>query len=241
MTKILNLIKTWDKESESYLFEKKMQVDYLANYYHLENCLGNLNKKTILEVGSGSGQTSAYLATHGGIIHLVDISSKSLNFSKKYFDSLKLPVNIYNQNAFNMKFPNKSFDYVWNGGVLEHYNDAEKVELIKKMWKLVKPGGKILITTPNLYDIPFIVAKKILEFRKKWSFGLEENMSMKKIRDLAKKAGVTNIHIYAYNPIVGFWFFPYGREITDFLKLNTFKYHKRITKFGHVIIMYGVK
>ena len=163
MTKILNLIKTWDKESESYLFEKKMQVDYLANYYHLENCLGNLNKKTILEVGSGSGQTSAYLATHGGIIHLVDISSKSLNFSKKYFDSLKLPVNIYNQNAFNMKFPNKSFDYVWNGGVLEHYNDAEKVELIKKMWKLVKPGGKILITTPNLYDIPFIVAKKILE------------------------------------------------------------------------------
>ena len=241
MSELAEIIKTWDKEAQNYSFEKYSQPDYLANYYHLEKCFGNLNGKKILEVGSGTGQSSAFLASRGGILHLLDVSTKSLKFAKKYFDSKNLSVSIYNQNAFDMKFPDESFDYVWNGGVIEHFSDMKKVLMIKKMWKLVKPGGKILITTPNLFDIPFIIAKKILELRRKWSFGLEDNMSVNKMKKLAEKAGVSNVHIYTYNPIVGFWFFPYGREITDILKLNTLEKHKLKTPFGHVICMYAEK
>jgi 2-polyprenyl-3-methyl-5-hydroxy-6-metoxy-1,4-benzoquinol methylase len=237
MTKIKNIAGIWDKESESYSFKKNLQPDYLSNYYHIENCLGNLKGMKILEVGSGTGQVSAYLASKGASIHLVDISKKSLDFSKKYFKSLKLPVSLYNQDAFDMKFTSKSFDFVWNGGVIEHFNDEEKIIMIGKMWKLVKPGGKLLITTPNSLDIPFMFAKKILELRKKWTFGFENNISIKKMVNLAKIAGVSNIDIYAYNPVVGFWFFPYGREITNILKLNTLKNHIKRTPLGHVIIM----
>lgn len=235
------LIKTWNKEAKSYRFEKDTQVDYLANYYHLVNCLGNPKGKKILEVGSGTGQSSAYLASRGGTVHLVDISKEALKFAKKYFTSKKLPVKTYEQNAFAMKFLPKSFNWVWNGGVIEHFSDKEKVLMIQKMWDLVKPGGKLLIMVPNAHDFPFMVAKKILEFRKKWSFGDEDDMTIRRMKNLTRQAGIKEYSIYAYNPIVGFWFFPYGKEITNILGLNTFRMHKTRTPFGHVIVLTAQK
>ncbi|MFA5300777.1 MAG: class I SAM-dependent methyltransferase [Lutibacter sp.] len=241
MANIRKLVSTWNREARSYRFDKDSQVDYLANFYHLVHNFVNLKGKKILEVGSGTGQESAYLASMGGIIHLVDISSTSLKFSEKYFASKNLSVKLYHQNAFTMKFPAESFDYVWNGGVIEHFNDKDKVLILKKMWKLVKPGGKLLITVPNALDFPFMMAKKILELRKKWSFGDEDDLTIQRMKKLAKFAEIKTFSIYAYNPIVGFWFFPYGREIMDFLGLNTLRIHKTKTPFGHVIMFCAKK
>lgn len=61
------------------------------------------------------------------------------------------------------------------------------------------------------------------------------------MKKLAKFANIKTFSIYAYNPVVGFWFFPYGREIMDFLGLNTLKAHKSRTPFGHVIILCAKK
>ncbi len=238
---ISKLAKTWDKEAKSYRFKNDRQVDYLANCYHLRACLGDLNGKKILEVGSGSGQISAYLASRGGKIHLVDISRRSLEFARKYFELKHLQVKIYNQDAFAMKFPMNSFDYVWNGGVIEHFVDEEKILMIKNMWKLVKPGGKLVITVPSAEDYPFMIAKKILELRKKWAFGFEDDLTRKRIAMLATKAGVKDFSVFAYNPIVGFWFFPYGREITNILGLNKLKYHKMRSSHGHVLVLLAEK
>lgn len=241
MSHINKLTKSWDKVASSYRFDNDLEVDYLANFYHLERCLGNPKGKKVLEVGSGTGQSSAYLASKGALIYLVDISKRSLYFSKKYFASKKLPVKIYRQNAFAMNFLDNSFDCVWNGGVIEHFGDHNKILMIKKMWKLVKPGGKLIIFVPNANDFPFSIAKKILELRKKWAFGLEDDLTTKRMENLTRKAGIEKFSIYAYNPVVGFWFFPYGREITNLLKLNTLKNHKRITPFGHVLAMVATK
>lgn len=236
-----DLTKTWDNEAGSYRFDADNQPDYKANYYNLSSSLGSLCGKKVLEVGSGGGQSSAYLASKGALIHLLDISEKSLKFSKKYFALKGLRVKLYQQNAFSMKFAPESFDYVWNGGVIEHFNDQEKILLIKKMWRLVKPGGKILITVPNALDIPFMIAKKILILRHKWSFGKEDDLTIERMKSLTRKAGIINYSIYAYNPIVGFWFFPYGREITNILGLNSEKNHKIRTPLGHVIVFSAQK
>lgn len=121
---------------------------------------------------------------------------------------MKLEGTFYLQDVFKMKFPPESFDYVWNAGVIEHFTDIDKIKIIKKMWYLVKPGGKLLITVPNLMDLPFMVAKKILQIRKKWSFGQEDDLSSKKLKRLVDESGIkNNSKMFAYNPIVGWWFF----------------------------------
>jgi len=236
MVKIKKIENTWDKESESYSFKNSLQADYLANYYHIENSLGNLKGMKILEVGSGSGQVSAYLASKGACVYLVDISKKSLRFSKNFFKFRKLPVCLYKQDAFKMKFKDESFDCVWNSGVLEHYDDEHKLTMLKEMWRLVKKGGKLIICVPNSFDLFFLLAKYILKLRKKWAFGYEDNVNRFKITKLVSLLGNLNYKIYSYNPIVGFWFLPYGREITNVLGFNNFKYHKKKSFFGHIII-----
>lgn len=238
---IKELIEIWNKEAESYQFEAESQPDYQANYYHLVKCLGNPKGKTILEVGSGTGQSSAYLASKGGDVSLLDISSKAIRFSKKYFKSRKLTARFYVQDAFNMKFKPESFDVVWNGGVLEHFSDREKIIMACNMWRLVKPGGRLLITVPNANDFVFMAAKKILQLRKKWAFGEEDDLTVNRMRKLAKQAGITKFKVYAYNPIVGMWFFPYGREIADLLGMNKLKFHKVCMPFGHVVIFCAQK
>jgi 2-polyprenyl-3-methyl-5-hydroxy-6-metoxy-1,4-benzoquinol methylase len=234
---ISKLTRTWDEESKSYKYENDSLAEYLANCQHLTANLGVLKDKKVLEAGSGSGQISAYLAAKGAVVHLVDISKKSLDFSRKYFNSKRLFVKLHNQNIFAMNFPKESFDYVWNGGVIEHFDDREKILMINKMWKLVKPGGKLVITVPNANDFPFMIAKKILELRNKWAFGKEDDLTIKRLSVLTKAAGIMKFTIYAYNPTIGFWFFPYGREISNMLNLNTLANHKARTPFGHTVIM----
>lgn len=241
MANINDLEKIWDREAKNYRFENENQPDYLANFYHIKKCLGKLKGMKTLEVGSGAGQGSAFLAAEGASVYLVDISKIALSFAKKYFSSKKLKGKFLKQNAFKMKFVSESFDYVWNGGVIEHFSDKEKILMIKQMWKLVKPGGKLLIMVPNARDIPFFIAKKILILRDKWPFGQEDDMTIEKMNDITKAAGILKFKLYSYNPIVGFWFFPYGREIMDTIGLNTAKKHGLESPFGHVIVLCAKK
>ena len=113
----------WDKEAENYQPEAAKSPDYLAHFEIVESVLGNVEDKKILEVGSGTAITSAYLAQKGADISLVDLSPKALSFARKYFQQHHLKVNLFNQDAFKMAFPDSSFDVVWSGGLIEHFVD----------------------------------------------------------------------------------------------------------------------
>ena len=58
--------------------------------------------------------------------HFLDISKKSIDFSKKYYKHKSLKANFVVGDAFNMPFAPETFDIVWNSGVIEHFDDEEK-------------------------------------------------------------------------------------------------------------------
>ncbi len=231
------LISTWNKEAENYQPDAAMGPDYQAYFAELEANLGPVKNKKILDAGSGTGTADAYLAGKGAQLYLVDISDKALGFQKKYFKSLRVEGKFFRQDLFKMNFAPASFDAVFNGGVIEHFDDEMKVEMIKIMWRLVKPGGRLLIGCPNAGDIPFMIAKKILELRHKWAFGKEDDLTGNRLSRLMKRAGIRNFEIYAYNPIVGWWFLPFGKEFTTELGLNQVNSHRRKSLLGHVLML----
>lgn len=235
------LTRVWNKEAESYKAESDLSPDYSAFNEELLAVIGNPKGKTICDVGSGTGITDAYLASSGAKLHLVDISPKAITFQKKYFKAKGLQARFYIEDAYKMKFTKESFDVVWNGGVIEHFSDDNKILMLLKMWQLVKPGGILVIAVPNFLDIPFMIAKKILQLRKKWAFGFEDDLTADRMRRLAEKAGIKKYSIYAYNPVVGWWFFPYGKEITNLLGLNTIDKHRVKSPFGHILMFKAQK
>jgi 2-polyprenyl-3-methyl-5-hydroxy-6-metoxy-1,4-benzoquinol methylase len=232
---------TWDEESDGYLFEKEDWPDYQAHFQTTLKSMGQVKNKKILNVGSGTGLADAYLAQNGAKVTLLDISEKSIKFSKKYFKHKGLKADFVIGDAFKMPFASEEFDIVWNSGVIEHFSDHEKIIMVSEMWKRVKRGGKLIIHAPNVFDLPFQIATLILKMRRKWAFGREDHMTTGGLIKIFNKAGVKVSNIFTYNSIVGWWFFPFGREITTKLGLNTTKIHMLKSPFGHIIEISAVK
>jgi ubiquinone/menaquinone biosynthesis C-methylase UbiE len=232
-----DLVDVWDKVSEQYRNIDLSAPDHQANMAHFLELAGPPSGRSFCEVGSGSGTASASLARMGARITLVDISPKSLAFARRHFEAEKLPAQYAIQDGLRLGFRDGSFDVVWNGGVIEHFTDEGKVALIQEMYRVTKPGGILLIQVPNAHDFPFRLGKWIAERRGKWIFGYEDDLSEGRLRKLAARAGITRMEFSAHNPIVGWWFLPYGRKITDWLGLNTTPWHAKRSRFGHALAM----
>jgi len=232
-----DLVNVWDKVSETYTGIDLSAPDHRASMQHFLAITGDPRGRSFCEVGSGSGTTSGALAALGARITLVDISPKSLDFARRHFQEHGLGASYALQDGLRMGFRDGSFDVVWNGGVIEHFTDEGKVALIREMYRVTKPGGLLLIVVPNAHDLPFRLGKWIAERRGKWIFGFEDDLSEGRFRALARRAGLPDVEFSAHNPVVGWWFLPYGRRLTDLLGLNTARRHARRTRFGHVLAM----
>jgi 2-polyprenyl-3-methyl-5-hydroxy-6-metoxy-1,4-benzoquinol methylase len=232
----------WDRVSESYSAEAVKQPDYQALIETIVECIGDPSKKTICDVGCGSAATDIILGKLGAAITLVDISAKAIEFARKRFEEEGLTADYHNCDATKeMILPNGKFDVVWNGGVIEHFNDEGKIALIKEMWNITKPGGIILILLPNQWCIPFVIGKWIATVRHTWKYGFEDDLTAKRLKNLAHKAGLIKVDLFTFNPIVGMWWLPCGKLLTNALNLNTVGWHKKRWPFGNVLCLKAEK
>lgn len=99
---------------------------------------------SILDIGSGRGYTLYYLKKYYGYKKTVgtQLCSNAVKFSRK-----KLGLEIYNKDLLKINFKNQQFDLITIWHVLEHATEPEKY--IKKIYKLLKNDGKIIIEVPN--------------------------------------------------------------------------------------------
>jgi len=141
-------------------FSDKYRVDKKRYIFTLQilNRLGELNKKTILDVGTGIGLTPLSLQKLGAHAFGLDfyIFPKNQNnmFNNQSIEKIKkiwqrnnihiLDKSIYDN---NLPWPNKYFDIVLSEAMIEHLKDPKK--FIEQCGKFLKPRGYLLISTPN--------------------------------------------------------------------------------------------
>jgi 2-polyprenyl-3-methyl-5-hydroxy-6-metoxy-1,4-benzoquinol methylase len=203
----------------------------------LLHCIGDPREKTCCEVGSGTGTTSAMLASLGASVTLIDSSPKALSFAKSLFEKLHIEGDYCQMDAFKLAIADASFDVVWNGGVIEHFDDTRKVKLIREMWRILQPGGVLFIQAPSRLDLPFVLYKSISERLGSWPYGFEDDLTQNRLKYLCRQAGLQTAKIFSYNPVVGWWFLPFGKTITQKLGLNTPRWHAKKSRLGHVVCM----
>lgn len=105
------------------------------------------NIKNYLEVGGGHGlyiSEAISIIGDGAKYDLVDISSSSLEIAKKMINNDQ--VNYVLSDVFEY-FPNKKYDWITMGEVLEHVE--QPVQLLQKLHSLLSDNGKLYITTPT--------------------------------------------------------------------------------------------
>ena len=103
----------------------------------------NGHRPRILELGCGSGIISELLAQYGDVMG-IDQSSAGVEAARKRvkgrFEIGVLP---------HFAIPEKDFDVVVLTQVIEHFSDADQVTLLQNARAATRPGGHLILTTPN--------------------------------------------------------------------------------------------
>ncbi len=154
--------------------------------------LAEYSDPKILENGCGSGKASILLGKTFDRT-LLDISSKALEYARFLVNKFDVNnVKFVKGNIFNLPFSGKSFDFIWNIGVIEHY-DIEDIQLIvENMIRALKEGGKIIIAFPNFNSGPIIKARilklKIFSKISGYRLGSEKKYKEKDLIKILEKA-----------------------------------------------------
>jgi ubiquinone/menaquinone biosynthesis C-methylase UbiE len=132
--------------------ETKSKALEISNYVTGQNLiksLSSLNISTILDVGGGSGDRSAFLAKNGFEVTLLDSDTELLQAAAEKFHKQDLIINMLVGDIENMPFQNEAFDLVIaEGGIISLTDDP--IKMIKEFRRITKPGGYIWIDYLNL-------------------------------------------------------------------------------------------
>ena len=126
----------------------------------LRNFLGNDNKK-VLEIGCGTGLFTGQLVLTNNQIVAIDVSPALLGLAQK--QTVCANVVFKNEDAHRTSFEDQSFDFIVGVSALHHLDTSMA---LKEFFRILKPGGRIMFTEPNMLN-PQIFIQKNTPFIKK--------------------------------------------------------------------------
>lgn len=231
--------KLWSKEV-SYRWDSLSELVLHA----LCETAGPLQGTRILEAGSGTGKISLRLAMEGADVTLVDYAQQALDQSQIAFRLKNRRAVFVRSDIRSMPFEENRYDICWNAGVLEHFSNAEKVNILQEMARVTKPGGRIIVFVPYSGCLPYRMGKAYAEQAGTWPYGVE--MPVATLEETFQLAGIRLIGEYG----IGFEeslefldFIPEMRPFKDWLRL----WHSRLGQEeqklfpGYLLLAHGLK
>lgn len=135
----------------------------------------NLTKagENILEIGCGSGETSLALAKKGRVMSVLDFSESSIRLVEEAVKRLGAGINVqtYCLDATGeLPFTDQQFDCVFHAGLLEHFSQNERIDMLKKWRRICK---RMVSMVPNADSVLYRMWKEGLERENRWPYGIE--------------------------------------------------------------------
>ncbi len=121
---------------------------HYAKLSEAENALEIKEGDQMLDVGCGSGLLSHFMANHKGTkVTGIDANPDALKFARSSYSNSNLE---FKQGLLDeLNFPESSFDKIAFLEVIEHISQEQGRQIVKTFQHLLKPGGKVVISTPN--------------------------------------------------------------------------------------------
>ena len=125
--------------------------------------LGAGTRPTILDFGSGIGESTMYFQTYlpGGRLISLDVSHKSLTLAKEKYSN-RLEFVCYD--GFAIPFKDDAFDVVFTACVFHHIPPAQRLNILQSIRRILKPGGLFIAFEHNPYNFLSVKAVKNCPF-----------------------------------------------------------------------------
>jgi len=205
----------WDPDGKFKILHSltPIRVKYIKNKLFEKKQLIKPSKKSlsnfkILDLGCGGGLVCEPLARLGANITGIDFVKQNIIAAKKHAKKSNTNIEYLHQDINNLKFK-KKYDAVLILEVLEHIEDWKKIIINVK--KLLKPGGKMIISTINrnffskLFAI--FIAENILKWIPKKTHTYSKLIKPDELRPFLNKnkINVTDVSGLIFNPLSGQW------------------------------------
>jgi 2-polyprenyl-3-methyl-5-hydroxy-6-metoxy-1,4-benzoquinol methylase len=138
-------------DSKMNMYDTKKRVSVIFN----DLLTGDLKGKSLLDAGCGTGWFSLEASKRGADVIAMDLGEGLLSKVKE-----KADVKTVVGSIMKIPFPSHTFDYVISSEVIEHTPDPKLA--IREVCRVLKPGGTLVMTTPNrLWYFSIWIANKL--------------------------------------------------------------------------------
>lgn len=131
------------------------------------NILLETNKKTLLEIGAGTGRDSMFFQDRGISVICTDLSQEMVNLCKvKGLEAHEMGFD-------ELTFPDESFDSVWALNCLLHVPKQELEGILEGIKRVLKTGGYFYMgvyggrSSEGIWEEDFYEPKRFFSFYKK--------------------------------------------------------------------------
>jgi len=102
-------------------------------------------ESTVIDIGCGHGYGARILAETAAKVHAVDEDAAVIDYARAYFAHANIEYQA--GDCFALDFGLATFDVVTCFEVIEHLKEPER--LIARCLEWLKPGGRLVMSTPN--------------------------------------------------------------------------------------------
>ena len=106
-----------------------------------------------LDLGSGSGIFSSFLARRHAHVTAVDLTQTGTNLTRATTQFFECDVAVVRGDAETIPFADKTFDFIFSWGVLHHTHDMDAA--VKEAARVLKPGGRGMMMVYNKNSVVY--------------------------------------------------------------------------------------
>ena len=192
-----------DYVSEVYDEKRTPRTDYptkLATYLFKRFEMRKGEK--FLEIGCGRGEFLTAFSALGLDCTAVDMSDFSVESLKK-FNVKKADVS-----SSPLPYPDNSFDIIYHKSLIEHLYSPDN--LMKETYRVLKPGGKVIILTPDWVSVMKVFYEDFTHSRPYDRISLRDAMSV---------YGFSDVDTELFYQLPAIWKHRSLRQVCRFLQL----------------------
>lgn len=140
----------------------------------VEDHVSAVSGRIVVDVGCGKGNLAFAFARRGAISICLDTAFAAVAHSVSRINTDALDARGVVGSGFSLPFSDNSIDIVVSGGLLEHFDRALRVEMLKEMKRVSR--GCVVAMVPNGLDPFYRFAKWHLQATDRWPWGREHSL-----------------------------------------------------------------
>ncbi|MDD4082612.1 MAG: class I SAM-dependent methyltransferase [Sphaerochaetaceae bacterium] len=160
--------KAWEWEIVKGKVEDYWKKPCIESYYLINRWLSNAKTK-FLDLGCGLGRHSIQFAKAGFNTYALDLSEKSIQFTKDWAKKEKLNIDVKLGDMLKLPYEDEEMDCILCRNVIYHSDTEGIKKIVDEIYRVLKKDGECYLT---------LISKERNEFKKEWPV-VDENTKIK--------------------------------------------------------------